>query len=103
MRGPAPLLLAMAVACALPTAAPAASVDPQALEQAWHRCLREASAHQPTGQSRAGNERNALDECKDREDAYVAALMTTYPRSMWARAWTAIVEPLSSWATKLLP
>lgn len=82
---------------ASPAAAVATPADPQALEQAWHRCVREAFAHQPAGQSRAGNERNALDECKKREDAYVAALMAAHPQSMWARAWTAISEPLSTW------
>ncbi|MER2250677.1 hypothetical protein ABS772_12220 [Methylorubrum podarium] len=47
----------------------------QRLEQAWHHCLREAYSHQPAGQSRAGNQRNALDECEEQENAYVAASM----------------------------
>lgn len=91
------LLPILALATASPVPALAALADPQALEQAWHRCVRDAFAHQPSGQSRAGNERNALDECKEREDAYVAALMAKRPQSMWARAWTAIAEPLSAW------
>ncbi len=62
----------------------AAPSDPQGLEEAWHDCLREAYAHQPAGQSRAGDARNALDECKEREDAYVAALMAQRPRPIWS-------------------
>ena len=80
------------------TAAPG---DPQTLERAWHSCIREAFAHQPTGQSRAGNERNALDECRAHEDALVAALMTERPRSMWSRAWTTISEPMTNWLGRL--
>lgn len=77
--------------------------DPRTLEQAWHRCLREASGHQPSGQSRAGDERNALDECKPREDALVAALMSGHRAedsrtgTVWARTWAAFVEPLTAW------
>lgn len=85
-------------------AAPAtSSADPRALELAWHRCLRDASAHQPSGQSRAGDERNALDECKAREDALVAALMAggrpddARPGTVWSRTWAAFAEPLTAW------
>ncbi|AWN37998.1 hypothetical protein [Methylobacterium radiodurans] len=79
------------------------------LEQAWHQCLREASGHQPPGQSRAGDQRNALDACREREDAVVAALMaarggTQAERSLGARArsWAAsvaayVLDPVSSW------
>ncbi|MHB2211616.1 hypothetical protein [Methylobacterium sp. CM6257] len=94
------LLLPALAAAAAPAAAPA---DPRALELAWHRCLREASAHQPAGQSRAGDERNALDECKPREDALVAALMAASraedprPGTVWSRTWAAFVEPLTAW------
>lgn len=94
------LLLTAAPACA---GSPAEPADPRTLEQAWHRCLREASAHQPPGQSRAGDERNALDECKPREDALVASLMagrrTAEVRTgtAWARTWAAFVEPLAAW------
>ena len=83
--------------------ATAATADPRALETAWHRCLREAYARQPSGQSRAGNERNALDECKPREDALVAALIAgRRPEdgrsgTLWARTWAAFVEPLTTW------
>lgn len=105
MRPPLLSLSAMLVLSACPgVAAPAArAADPAALELAWHRCLREASSHQPTGQSRAGDERNALDECKSREDALVAALMTA-PRpddgrtaTVWSRTWAAFVDPLTAW------
>lgn len=79
------------------------------LEQAWHQCLREAYAHQPSGQSRAGDQRNALDACQEREDALVAALMiprsgAQTDRSIGARArsWAAsvaayVLDPVSSW------
>ena len=94
--------------CALiPAAAIAAPQgDLRTLEQAWHRCIRDAYAHQPAGQSRAGNERNALDECKPHEDAYVAALMTARPDADlplggWARTWAAyvsfVVDPIKAW------
>ena len=65
--------------------------------------LREAASRQPSGQSRAGDERNALDECKPREDALVAALMAGRqpddgrPGTVWARTWAAFVEPLAAW------
>jgi hypothetical protein len=94
------LLLAAPPGVATPAANPA---DPRALEQAWHRCLREAYAHQPSGQGRAGDERNALDECKPREDALVAALMSGRgvedgrSGTVWARTWAAFVEPLTAW------
>lgn len=101
MRMPMLSLSAMLVLTAS-EAIPATPADPRALEQAWHLCLREASDRQPSGQSRAGDERNALDECKAREDALVAALMAT-PRpdgaegTAWSRTWAAFVEPLTAW------
>ncbi|GJD55402.1 hypothetical protein [Methylobacterium dankookense] len=103
MRRPLLLLLALAM-----LGAPArAGADPAGLEQAWHRCLREAYAHQPPGQSRAGDQRNALDACKEREDAYVAALMASQgrgERGLGARAmgWAAsvaasVLDPVTAW------
>ncbi|WP_267428283.1 hypothetical protein [Methylobacterium sp. GC_Met_2] len=53
--------------------------DLPALERAWHSCVREAYDSQQDRGSRAGRERNALDECTSHEDAYVAALMATRP------------------------
>lgn len=102
MRLPVLSLVAM---LALPgvRSATAAPADPGVLELAWHRCLREATARQPPGQSRAGDERNALDECKAQEDAFVAALMAGRPAddgrpgTVWARTWAAFVEPLTVW------
>ncbi|MGV7034543.1 hypothetical protein [Methylobacterium symbioticum] len=101
MRRPLFLLLAPAL-----LGAPAAA-DPAGLEQAWHRCLREAYAHQPPGQSRAGDQRNALDACKEREDAYVAALLASQgrgERGFGARAmgWAAsvassVLDPVTAW------
>ncbi len=106
MRRPLFLVLALVILGVSPAApARAASTADSAagLEQAWHRCLREAYAHQPSGQGRAGDERNALDECKPREDALVAALMSGRGAedgrsgTVWARTWAAFVEPLTAW------
>ena len=68
----------MALLVALASAGPASALtaepaDLPALEKAWHGCVREAYDRQPEHGSRAGRERNALDECKAHEDAYVAA------------------------------
>ncbi|MCJ2023621.1 hypothetical protein [Methylobacterium sp. J-067] len=46
-----PFVLALALTS--PAPAVAALADPQALEQAWHRCVRDAFAHQPSGQKRS--------------------------------------------------
>ncbi|MDP4005997.1 hypothetical protein [Methylobacterium sp. NEAU K] len=102
MRMPVLSLLMMLVLIDVGSAA-AATADPRVLELAWHRCLREAYAHQPPGQSRAGDERNALDACKMHEDAFVASLMAARPAddgrpgTVWARTWAAFVEPLTAW------
>ena len=91
--------------------------DPAALEQAWRGCVREAYARQSPAQGRAGSQRNALDECKPREDAVVAALMASRAddagggaRSLPARARAraaalaaSVVDPGSSWIAMLRP
>lgn len=105
MRMPVLSLSAMLLLTTGPAVAgPVAGVsDPAELERAWHCCLRDASGHQPTGQSRAGDERNALDECKSREDALVASLMAgarpadARTGTVWARTWAAFAEPLVTW------
>ncbi|KAA0125372.1 hypothetical protein CIW48_03340 [Methylobacterium sp. P1-11] len=105
MRMPVLSLSAMLLLATDPAAAGSAAgvPDPAELERAWHRCLREARVHQPTGQSRAGDERNALDECKPREDALVAALMAgarpadARTGTVWSRTWAAFVEPVAAW------
>lgn len=88
--------------------------DLAGLEQSWKACVREAFTHQPPGQSKAGGQRNALDECQVQEDAYVRAVMDARAseeeearlggRTMTARAreWAAsvaayVVDPVSSW------
>ena len=75
----------------------AAPGDPEALERAWHACVREAYARQPAGQGRAGNELNALDECRPHEDALVTALMTGSPAQQWTGTWARLVRPLLAW------
>jgi hypothetical protein len=95
------------IASAGPVSALAAEpADLPALERAWHSCVREAYDQQPERSSRAGRERNALDECKPHEDAYVAALMAARPTDDlplggWARTWAAyvsyVVDPVKAW------
>ena len=90
------------------TAEPA---DLPALERAWHSCVRQAYDGQQDRGSRAGRERNALDECKLHEDAYVAALMAARPgdadapMSGWVRTWAAyvafVVDPGKGWIDAL--
>ncbi|WP_244612789.1 hypothetical protein [Methylobacterium symbioticum] len=81
------------------------------IEQAWHRCLREAYMHQPAGQSQAGDQRNALDECQEREDTYVAAVMAAQapgaprrdqPAPTRSHGWASsvaayVLDPISAW------
>ena len=102
------LALLLALAGVGPASALVAEpADLPALERAWHGCVREAYDRQPERGSRPGRERNALDECKPHEDAYVAALMAARPNdadtpmSGWARTWAAyvsfVVDPVKSW------
>lgn len=82
-----------------------------AMEKAWHSCVREAYDRQPERGTRAGRERNALDECKAHEDRYVAALMATrpddadIPMNAWAWTWAAyvdfMVDPVKAWIDAL--
>lgn len=102
------------------TASPGAALDAAEaellrLERAWHRCLRDAYAHQPVGQSQAGDQRNALDECQEREDAYVAAVMGAqapgspprdHAQPARARAWASsvasyVLDPITAWLGRL--
>lgn len=85
--------------------------DLPAMEKAWHSCVREAYDRQPERGTRIGRERNALDECKPHEDAYVAALMATRPDEAdmpvhgWARTWAAyvafVMDPVKAWMEAL--
>lgn len=104
--------LVIALAGVGPASALAAELaDLPALERAWHSCVRQAYDGQLDQGSRAGRERNALDECKPHEDAYVAALMTALPgdadasMSGWARTWAAyvafVVDPVKAWIEAL--
>ena len=95
-------------------AAAARTRDLGDLEAAWHDCVREASIRQPPGQSRAGAQRNVLDECREHEDQLVAATMLEHaredeaarraglPLTARAGAWAAsvaayVVDPVTSW------
>ena len=101
----------VALAGAGPASALAAEpADLPALEQAWHGCVREAFDRQAPHMSKPGRERNALDECKPQEDAYVAALMAArpdadLPLNGWARTWAAyvafVVDPVKAWIAAL--
>ncbi len=106
------LALLIALAGVGPASALAAEpADLPALERAWHGCVRQAYDSQPEQGSRAGRERNALDECKPHEDAYVAALMAARPDDAdapmngWARTWAAyvsfVVDPVKAWIEAL--
>ncbi|MFB0490062.1 hypothetical protein ABIE45_002648 [Methylobacterium sp. OAE515] len=106
------LLLILALASAGPVSALAAEpADLPALERAWHTCVRQAYDRQPEQGSRPSRERNALDECKGQEDAYVYALMATRPDDAdahmggWARTWAAyvafVVDPVKAWIEAL--
>lgn len=119
MRMPAlPALLIVLTVVPRAAAHEAAVHEAAALEQAWHACLRASLAHQSPAQGRAGSQRNALDACKAREDAFVASLMaaragedaagrTGVPSlPARARAWAAsvaasVVDPVSSWIDRL--
>lgn len=106
----------LAFLTALASAGPASALAAEpanlpALEQAWHECVREAFDRQPEQGSRAGRERNALDECKPHEDAYVAALMAARPVDVdapvngWVRTWAGymafVVDPVKAWIDAL--
>ena len=106
------LTLLIALAGVEPASALAAEpVDLPALEKAWHSCVRQAYDSQQDNGSRAGRERNALDECKPHEDAYVAALMAARPDATdasmrgRARTWAAyvafVVDPVKTWIDAL--
>ena len=98
----------VALTCAVPVSALAAEpASLSILEASWHGCVRAAYDRQPERASRAGRERSALDACKARENAYVAALMATRPEDGdeplhgWARTWAAyvayVVDPVTAW------
>lgn len=105
------LVLLVALVGAEPASALAAEpANLPALERAWHGCVRAAYDRQPEQGNRLGRERNALDECKDHEDRYVAALMAARPDADlplggWARMWTAyvsiVVDPVRAWIEAL--
>ncbi|MBB2960442.1 hypothetical protein [Methylobacterium sp. R2-1] len=92
--------------------------DLEILEEAWYGCVRDAYARQRPGQSRAGMQRNVLDECREQEDRLVAATMREHAREDEAArraglpltvragagtwAWAAsvaayVVDPVTSW------
>ncbi|MCJ2084064.1 hypothetical protein [Methylobacterium sp. J-090] len=105
--------LVLSLVLCLPLGEAVAAPDVPALERAWTACVRESFAEQPAIQGKAGAQRNALDACKEREDAYVAALMAERAagdgnRTMATRAreWAAsmaayVVDPVSSWIAML--
>ena len=109
IRGLALLLMLAGVGPA--SALSAEPADLPGMERDWHSCVREAYDRQPEQGSRPGRERNALDECKDHEDRYVAALMAARPDDPdmpvqgWARTWAAyvafVVDPVKAWIEAL--
>ena len=115
MRKPVLSLFLLLLTACPGAALNAAEVELRRLEQTWHRCLRDAYAHQPAGQSQAREQRNALDECQEREDAYVAAIMASqasvapardYAQTARARAWASsvasyVLDPITAWFGRL--
>ena len=115
MRKPVLSLFILFLSAGPGAALDAAEDELRRLEQAWHGCLREASGHQPAGQSRAGDQRNALDACREREDAYVAAAMAVQApggpareraRAVHERAWASsvasyVLDPITAWLGRL--
>jgi hypothetical protein len=105
------VIVLVALASAAPVSALAAEpANLPALEQAWHGCVRETFDQPPPHMSKPGRERNALDECKPHEDAYVAALMAACPAddlplNGWARTWAAymsfVMDPVKAWIEAL--
>jgi hypothetical protein len=103
-------LLVISASAGPASALAAEPADLPALEKRWHNCVRQAYDAQQDHGSRASRERNALDECKPHEDAYVAALMAARPDADlplggWARTWAAyvafVVDPVKAWIEAL--
>ncbi|WP_408902971.1 hypothetical protein [Methylobacterium radiotolerans] len=112
MNEPTSYVGGAAILLALTSTGPASAEPAElpALEKAWHSCVRDAYDHQPEHGSRAGRERNALNECQAHEDAYVAALMSARPAydlplGRWAQTWAAylafVVNPVKAWIETL--
>ena len=108
-----PILVVLYAGSSL-TASAGTPPDLPTLEQAWHSCVRESYARQPTIQSRLAAQRSALDECKGYEDTYVVSVLAAQiaeEEENWrrqrsvtasAKSWAAyvavyFVDPLSSW------
>lgn len=108
-----PVLLALSSTPSGARSSVAAS-DLLTLEHAWHACVRAAFDQHSLLRSKLAAELSALDECREHEDAYVAALMAVQvaedeagwmrdrPVPSAAAAWLAtvtayVVDPVSSW------
>lgn len=80
----------------------------------WHRCVQQTYAEQTSSQSRAASQRNALDACREHEDAYVAAVLASlsdgseavregdHAIAIRARVWVTsalayILDPVADW------
>lgn len=107
MRSPPSFALA-AMLCLFHGAAAAGPELPQAdtsalsmLEAQWHRCVRQAYADQPATQSKEASQRNALDTCKDDEDAYVTAILAAQvaeEEARWRREQRPVASRAGAWA-----
>lgn len=67
-----------------------------AMEQTWHACVREAYGRQPLSTSKQAAQLSALDECREHEDTYVAALMAAQVADDEAEWRSAQVAPPSA-------
>ncbi|MER2266522.1 hypothetical protein [Methylobacterium oxalidis] len=109
MRSSSSFALA-ATLCLFHRAAAASPELPQAdtlalsmLEAQWHLCVRQAYADQPAAQSRAASQRNALDACKEHEDAYVTALaaQVAEEEARWRREQQPVASRAGAWMVRV--
>ncbi|GEP03853.1 hypothetical protein [Methylobacterium oxalidis] len=102
------------LACSPSAADTKAAAVLSSLEARWHGCVRDVYARERSVQRKAASQLSALDECKEHEDAYVAAILEVRAaegkaarregRTLTARAkaWATsvlgyVVDPVSSW------
>ena len=111
-------LFLLLLACSPSAAETKAAAGLSSLEAGWHSCVRDVYTRERITQSKAASQLGALDECKEHEDAYVAAILEAQAaeeKAAWregrtltarAKAWAAsvlgyVVDPVSSWLSAM--
>jgi hypothetical protein len=111
------LTICLSVAAEAAPGAGAPAGDLNDLQGRWHQCVRDAYAEQPSRQSRAASQLNALDACKEHEDAMVASVMASQVAedeaargadralTVRAKAWASsalayVLEPVTDWISR---